>query len=212
MIDDGYRAIGRRGERGLGLLGLVMAVFVVIVFVAITIPQLRDDAGETVLDENLRGLVSQVSAGLLGDDVESPSTSLRPSAAESLGSSLERLLLEGAAGDRTVYINPYADAPANTAILSEDSIDLNAGSAPPAVLITKSEACDYDNLVRQSQDLVRRSLGGTLIVHLNENETDLTLYFVTSDGSVSKALFHLSTSPARSPSTAAAGPRLPITS
>jgi competence protein ComGC len=195
MAARACHSVPRRSEDGFGLLGLLMAMFVVIVFVAVTIPQLRDDAGETVLDQNLRSLVSQVTTALLDHDAGSTSISLQPSTDESLSSSLEHLLLEEAADDQAVYENPYVDAPANTTILNADAIDLTAGSAPPAVLITKSETCGYNDLGKQPRDLVRKSLGGTLIVHFSESETDLTLYFVTNEGSVSKALFHLSASP-----------------
>jgi hypothetical protein len=195
MAARACRSVPRRGEDGFGLLGLVMAMFVVIVFVAVTIPQLRDDTGETVLGQNLRSLVSQVTTALLDPDTGSASALLQPSTTGSLSSSLEHLLLEEAAHDRAVYTNPYVDAPANTTILNDDSIDLTADSAPPAVLITKSETCGYDDLGKQPHDLVRKSLGGTLIVHFNENETDLTLYFVTNEGSVSKSQFHLRASP-----------------
>ncbi|MCL5735967.1 MAG: hypothetical protein M1274_10350 [Actinobacteria bacterium] len=200
MTQAYFRALRCQDEDGRGLLGLLIALFIIVVFFAVAIPLLRSGTGETVLDENLRSLVSQVNAILLdgsgiGANVTgTASASVDPVISPSLSSSLEQFLLEEAADDHTTYKNPYGKAGSNTAIVNTDVSDLPAETAAPAVLITKSETYAYDKLAAMPPEAMREQLAGTLIVYVSADETDVKFFFVTKEGHVSKASFHLTTS------------------
>ena len=184
----------RHGKWTFGLVGVMVAGAIIVVFLCVAVPNLRANVGTTVLDENLRTLMTEVNADILdgADLAYRPST--EDAIATGLSLQLEKSLRQSARSGRGGYTNPCVAAPNNRVVLNSESIDPAAFAVPPAVLITNAAALDYDALSAESYESLRQHLAGSLIVEFDQKEACVEIYYVTKQGELSATVFRLHSS------------------
>jgi hypothetical protein len=184
----------RHGKWTFGLVGVMAAAAIVVVFLCVAVPNLRANVGTTVLDENLRTLMTEVNSDILdgADLVYRPST--EDANATGLSLQLEQSLRQSARSGRGGYTNPCVVAPNNRVVLNSESVDPATFPVPPAVLITNAATLDYDGLSAKSCESLRRHLAGSLIVQFDQQEACVEIYYVTKQGERSTTVFRLHSS------------------